>query len=474
VRWTLRLAALCLVGVAAAYLYFPTNALQTAVPEAARPAAGSLPWISVAGEGSDHRLVDESGRTVLLRGFNSEALLHYPDHKASPLEPLDLQLMRRSGFDVVRLPISWSSLEPVRGRVNASYLDDIVRLIDLVNSYGLYAVVDMHFSLSWSPRFGGPGAPDWAQIPYYPDLHESGWWQLGVVVNPASVAATTYFWSTNDWQADFVKVWEAVASRLRDRSGLVGYDLRNEPHPLPIPPRAFDNHDLWPFYQRTIEAIARRDPNHLYIVEADSWGTGGTTIRPLLAPNLVYSPHLYYGSFAPPAFDGHPQGLRSYLTARLDEAKLLGAPAWVGETGFDRAEPEAAAFADQALDAYDDMEVGWAWWQWRQNGSWGIRSYDGKSLDVTYLRHLARPFVAAAPLGVHGGRGDGLRGRLRVSVAANHGEGSVEVSWPVLTLPAPAVSGGCLSADEWSPATSTLVLRLKPGQGCNIDLSAAA
>ncbi|MBJ7598543.1 MAG: hypothetical protein DLM67_00145 [Candidatus Nephthysia bennettiae] len=473
-RWKLRVVALGLVAMAAAYLYFPTASLEARAPAPARPAAGPLPWISVSSSGADRRLVDDQGRTVLLRGFNSEALLEYPDHRASPLEPEDLQIMRQSGFDVVRLPISWSSLEPARGRLDRSYLDAIVRLVDLVNSYGLYVIVDMHFSLSWSPRFGGPGAPDWAQVPLYPDLHRSSSWQLGVVLNPASVAATTYFWTSGDWQRDFEIVWETVAERLRDRSGVVGYDLRNEPHPLPIPPRAFDNHDLWPFYQRTIEAIARRDPNHLYIVEADSWGTGGTTVRQLRAPGLVYSPHLYYGSFAPPAFDGHPQGLRSYLSARLDEAAALGAPAWVGETGFDGAQPEAAAFADQALDAYDDLGVGWAWWQWRQNGGWGIRSYDGRSLNAGYLRHLARPFLAAAPVGVHAGRGDGLRGHLRITVAANHADGAVDVSWPGTTLPSPVVAAACVSAHEWRPAAGTLVLRLKPGQSCAIELAAAA
>jgi endoglycosylceramidase len=471
VRWAVRALALVLGGVTFVYLYFPTSPLRASVPPLQRPPAGSLPWISVSSDGSGHRLVDQSGRTVLLRGFNSEALLQYPDHEAAPLDQVDLELMKQSGFDVVRLPVSWSALEPVRGRLDAAYLESIVHMVDLVNSYGLYVIADMHFSLSWSPLYGGPGAPDWSRLPFYPDLHGSAPWQLGVVLNPAAVAATTYFWTSQDWQTDFEEVWRTVASRLRDRSGVVGYDLRNEPHPLPIPPRAFDDHYLWPFYQRTIEAIAHGDPNHLYIVEADSWGTGGTTIRQLQAPNLVYSPHLYYGSFSPPAFDGHPEGLRSYVGARVDEANRLGAPAWVGETGFDRDQPEAASFADEALDAYDDLDLGWAWWQWRQNGGWGIRSFDGRSLDVGYLRHLARPFLAAAPSGVRAARGDGLNGHLQISVAAAHGGAATEVSWPAVTLSAPLVSGRCVSGEKWTPGTGTLQLQFKTGVSCTVVLS---
>jgi endoglycosylceramidase len=468
VRWALRLLAVAILAALAAYLYFPTSTLVASAPAPDRPPAGALGWISAAGE----RLVDDSGRTVLLRGFNSEALLDYPDHEAAPLEPLDLRLMRQTGFDVVRVPISWSSLEPIRGELAESYVEAIVRLVDLVNSYGLYVVLDMHFSLSWSVRFGGAGAPGWAYLPGYPDFHESRSWQMGVILNPASVAATTYFWTSSDWQKDFEWVWQGVASRLRDRSGLVGYDLRNEPHPLPIPPRAFDNHHLWPFYQRTIEAIAKRDPNHLYFVEADSWGTGGTTVRQLRAPNLVYSPHLYYGSFSPPAFDGNPEGLRSYLTARVDEAHRLGAAAWIGETGFDRTHPEAERFADESLDAYDDMGLGWAWWQWRQNGSWGIRSHSGGTMDLSYLHHLARPFLASAPTGVRGGRGDGTAGRLQVTVDALHGPGEVQVSWPSLTLGRPFTSGTCVEHYEWHPDRARLVLALKPAQGCRVQLYA--
>jgi hypothetical protein len=94
-------------------------------------------------------------------------------------------------------------------------------------------------------------------------------------------------------------------------------------------------------------------------------------------------------------------------------------------------------------------------------------------MDLAYLRHLARPFLASAPWGIRGGRGDGMVGRLQVTVSALHGPGEVEVSWPRLTLGDPVASGTCVQRDDWHPQSARLVLQLKPAEGCLIRLYAA-
>lgn len=42
-------------------------------------------------------------------------------------------------------------------------------------------------------------------------------------------------------------------------------------------------------------------------------------------------------------------------------------------------------------DTFDDLGVGWAWWQWRQDRNWGIRNGDGDFINTDFLRRLARP-----------------------------------------------------------------------------------
>ncbi|HEV3123279.1 MAG TPA: cellulase family glycosylhydrolase, partial [Candidatus Dormibacteraeota bacterium] len=289
-------------------------------------------------------------------------------------------------------------------------------------------------------------------------------------LSPAVNAATTYFWLSPDWQDDFQAVWRAVAARFRDNSGVAGYDIYNEPHPLPIPPRLFEEHWMWPLYARSITSIGSVDPNHLFIVEGTLFGNFGTTIVHLEAPQLVYSPHLYTGSLVPPDFNGDRGPLTDKLRDEAAEAAAVPAAFWSGELGIDRTKPQAAGWADAALDAYDDLGVGWAWWQWRESRSWGVRDENG-IIDTAFLRHLARPYVRAAPSGVRGGRGDGMKGTLRIDVDANHGDAEVDIAWPGMTLPAPALTGSCVTASSWSADTATLSITLASGRGCAIQLT---
>ena len=70
-----------------------------------------------------------------------------------------------------------------------------------------------------------------------------------------------------DWQSDFEMVWQPVASRFRDDSGVIGYDLFNEPRPIPVPAHLFEERWMWPLYARIIDAIGSVDSNHPFLVE---------------------------------------------------------------------------------------------------------------------------------------------------------------------------------------------------------------
>jgi endoglycosylceramidase len=447
------------------WAYVPVPALAVSLPPASQP-PGAMPWLSVSGS----RIIDASGRAVLLRGFNTSALLEPETVAPAPLSEQDISEMQRSGFTVLRLPIAWSRLEPVRGVVDAAYLDEVARVVSLAESHGMYVVLDMHF-LDWGPAFGGSGAPRWATVSGVPDLQFWPWESWRRHLSPAVNASFTYFWLAPDWQRDFSLVWRAVASRFRSDPGVAGYDLFNEPHPIPIPPRLFEQDWMWPLYARTIADIGAVDPNHLFFVEGDLLGDFPTTIVPLQARGVVYSPHIYTGSLVPPAFDGHRGPLVAHVAEQLGEAGQVPAPMWTGELGIDHSAPHAFGYADAMLDAYDDNQTGWGWWQWREGTPWGVADAAGV-VDRAWLAHLARPFVSFAPPGVVGGRGDGVGGTLTVHVAASHGGQDAVVSWPAFTLAAPQVSGACVAASAWDAAAARLTLRLSSGVGCDVSLRA--
>jgi len=448
-----------LLALVASLLWFemPVAALTTTVrPTARPPSTADLSWLSVL----DRRIIDESGRAVLLRGFNTSTQLE-PTVLRAPLDDGDATMMERDGFDVVRLAISWGRLEPQRGRWDSSYLDAIDSTVRMLNSHHLYVVLDMHF-LDWSAAFGGSGAPAWAAVPLVPDLHVSGLGDWQRHLSPAVNAANTYFWLSPDWQRDFMQAWQVLAEHFRGDSGVAGYDLYNEPHALPLPPVRFERDFMWPLYARTIDAIGAFDPNHLFIVEAQLFGDFGTTVVPLRAPNLVYSPHEYTGSLVPPTFDGDARSLDDHVAQGAEEAASVPAALWIGEWGMPSTQPKVTTWIDDALNAYDAAGAGWAWWQWREDSAWGIRDSTGHT-DTTLLAHLARPYLAAAPSGVHASRADGVHGALTITVDATYAGGQIDVAWPLLTTAAPVLTGSCSATPQWDAARARLTISVANG-----------
>jgi endoglycosylceramidase len=450
------------------WLLLPVPALTAVVPPAGpRPAAQpALPWLST----SDGRMVDQSGRSVLLHGFDDDALLESTMDPA-PLDATDASLMEESGFDVVRLPIAWSLLEPERGHFSTAYLNRIASTVAMLNAHHLYVVLDMHF-LGWSPAYGGSGAPAWATVSGVPDSQWGPMPSVTRLLSPAINASTAYFWLTSDWQTQYLSTWQFVATRFRDDSGVAGYDIINEPHAFPLLPVRFDKDALFPFYARAITAIGDVDPNHLFLLENDALGDLPTSVVPISAPDLVYAPHVYTGVLFPPSFSGDPQPLDTHVDELAKEASQLPAAMWVGEFGIDSADPRSSQWIADALDDFAAHDAGWAWWQWRASGTWSVRSPDGTSLNMTLLRELAQPYLAATPSGYAASQGDGVNGGLLITVGAGHGLGTAEVAWSDYTLGSPQVSDSCAAQSTWAPGSGRLSVTVPVGVGCRIELSA--
>jgi endoglycosylceramidase len=468
-RFLLALAVIGAAGIVAGVVwgFQPPGRLVAVVRPAQRPAAADLPWLSVSGG----RIVDAEGRTVLLRGFNDDALLHYPWRTPPAMDESDAALMARAGFDVVRLPISWDEIEPRRGVIDQAYVTRVVQTVAMLGRHHLYSILDMHFLPGWGEAFNSGTAPAWASLPLIPNV---AWYPTDPAdkdTNPAAMAAETYFWSSPAWQADFFRAWQAIARPLAGTSDLAGYDLYNEAHPFPVPPRLFEQWYLWPLYRRAIEAVGQADANHLFIVESTLFADEPTAIVPLTAPNLVYSPHLYTGALIPRILSGlGPNPIARSVAERRREAAMLPAALWFGELGIDHARADATQWAGDALQQLDDADSGWAWWQWRQDDGWGIRSESGDQLDLQFLSHLARPYVQAAPAGVTFQGADGLQGRLTIRLTAGVARQPIVVSWPALTLPPPtATAAGCTVQARYEQAVLTLVVD-SSATDCTISL----
>jgi endoglycosylceramidase len=460
------LAVIAALAALASLVVLPAPVLRVEF-QPQRPAANGLPWLSVRGS----EIVNSQGQTVILRGFNDDALLQTGHHPLPPpLKPSSAALMEAEGFDVVRIPISWSLLEPTEGHFSQSYLAKIKAMVALCASDHLYVVLDMH-TVDFGVAFGGSGAPSWLRVPGVPDWHLpllSRDWQRAV--SPAVNAALVAFWTDPGWQRLYWDAWDFVAASFKDDSNVAGFDLYNEPHPLPLPPAIFGPRLLFPFYARGIADIAKVDPNHLFILEGDLLGDLPTAVRPIHAPDVVYSTHLYSGSIVGPTFTGNPSPLRAELEQGLEEAAQFPAPYWSGELGINRTLPLAATWAEDEIALSDRYLTGWAWWQWDDSADWGV-TQNGGPPDLGWLDVLAQPFVREAP-----GRLDEMsynqqHRRLAVKISgAARGDLAV-VSWPESDGFA-QVAGSCARpVGRQDPSSGKVEVELLRGS-CSFNISA--
>jgi endoglycosylceramidase len=128
-------------------------------------------------------IVDSAGREVILRGVNVNAYAEYwQGTKYSTtfaFTERDAEAIAAIGWNVVRLLLSWSLVEPAPGQYDEAYLDEIAAAVDLLSGYGIYTIVDLHQDAwgpslaarededcpaGWEPAFGWDGAPAWATL----------------------------------------------------------------------------------------------------------------------------------------------------------------------------------------------------------------------------------------------------------------------------------------------------------------------
>jgi hypothetical protein len=260
--------------------------LATPPPTASPAAGGALPWLHVAHpDGATPYIADEQGRMVLLHGAIPASLLEFgpgsgsaypidpaaytggqcpansPGSRYPPLCQADLAAMAALGFNSVRLPLSWSLLEPERGRFDTTYLDRVAQVVDWARQLRMYVVVDMHQNAYSHYIPTGPGvdlaynsgAPAWAT---FTDGFPSQVYSRQREINPAVLEATTNFWYDRDGiQDEYLAALAVVAKRFRHDPVVAGYGIYNEPLLGWNLPPGFEDLLLFPFYRRAIDAI---------------------------------------------------------------------------------------------------------------------------------------------------------------------------------------------------------------------------
>jgi endoglycosylceramidase len=423
----------------------------TPPPTLSSPAPpGTLPWLHVEHpSGAVPYIADDKGRMVLLRGMTPQGLIDFystadpslvgpppfypidpsaydggcPDNSrfihSTPLCQADVMAMPTFGFNLMRLPLSWSLLEPQRGRVNQTYVDRIAQVVGWARTAGLYVIIDMHQN-AYSRYVGRPastslpgsakpdlnyntGAPAWATLT---DGFPSETYLGQREINPAALEANSNFWyDRGGIQDEYIASVATLAKRFKDDSTVIGYSAFNEPLPGWNLPPGFEDQLLFPFYRRVIDAITGirdglpcwtgfympafcgyrdlgvHDLRHIFFMETGLLRHVADFPTHLALPvssypNLVLSFHAYTHVFSIDKLmkldpKSYPWGGYDQTYALAErEAKAVRAAPFVAEFGNFHSD-DSTILATQLLEQERHL-FGSAFWAWKENGDWGL------------------------------------------------------------------------------------------------------
>ncbi len=161
------------------------------------------------------------------------------DQSTAPGSGDDFAQMRALGFDVARLVLNWSQLEPTPGTYSATYLNRVAQVVGWARQQGIYVILDMHQDQysryilpasgasapsGCSPSGGGDGAPAWA----VQDDGKPGCALIGIdELNPAESASFANFWQKRaSVGATGARARNRVAGPLHRRAGGLSAALR--------------------------------------------------------------------------------------------------------------------------------------------------------------------------------------------------------------------------------------------------------
>ncbi|MDQ1486062.1 MAG: endoglucanase [Actinomycetota bacterium] len=267
----------------------------------------------------------------------------------------DVVRIAAEGFNHVRVAINSRVLQSEAGKLLEAGFAWIDRLIEWCGRHGLWVVLDLH---------GAPGG------------------QTGTHIDDSPHARPELF--TDPRYAEMtLQLWRAIAARYRDEPVVAGYDLLNEPLPHEYQHRYAG--ELVDLYKKLTAAVRSEDPNHVIIYEGTHWSTNWEIFTEVWDPNSMLQCHKYWS---------RPD--RPSVQAFVDQARELGLPVYMGETGENNLEWLQAAF-----QLYDDCGMSWNLWPWKKvetvTSPCSVNAPDGWDRITAWARGLGpQPSPAAA------------------------------------------------------------------------------
>jgi len=203
-------------------------------------------------------------------------------------------LMKSLGISVVRLGWMWSGFNPLPGVFNQTYADVMLDIISILNSRDIYVLLDMHQDVMSSNFCLYDGFPKWVvqkSVPRktFPWPMKGNCSSRGWMINSLTEAAAQAYGDLYDnvgktatstgMLDDLAEFWFRSAQLFANVSGIIGYELINEPFagdfykdPLVLLPGVAGSNNLMKMYDTVAKRIRQIDENHIIFFEPVTWG----------------------------------------------------------------------------------------------------------------------------------------------------------------------------------------------------------
>ena len=322
----------------------------------------TLPWLRTAGE----KIVDESGKTVVLRGTNFggwgimedwfcpftdpageenvyETLVSrfgqdathvlFQTYRSNWITEQDFQNVTAMGMNVIRLPIWYRNFQrddngtwyrDAEGNIDWHELDWVVAMC---RRYDLYLIIDLH---------GLPG--------YQNDYDHCG-----------RSKSMSLFDDTDEgerYRAVALDFWVELAKHYAQEPTVAMYDLMNEPLGTNITRDKSLKQNFWDFSDALYRAIRAVDSRHIITMEA-IWDPSAIASPDVYGwENIVYQEHLYDVTNL------------SYLH-KVNEIRRAGyhAPFYIGEFY-----PRGISTFDYLFSLFNRRGLSWTTWTYKGAG----------------------------------------------------------------------------------------------------------
>jgi len=187
---------------------------------------------------------DGKGRQLLFRGYNAKVItlfdVTFDDGRVAEetfpdLSEAEAARIEQLGWNVLRIPVSWSGLEPHPLQYSAAFLAKLDSVIAMAKAHGFYIFVDMHQD-GYSKEIGEDGEPLWAIEPPPTILLQGPYSDARRTEPPALNAGWSFFLNTpaadgRPLQNAYVEAVQQIVRHVVGQPQVLGYEAFNEPVP---------------------------------------------------------------------------------------------------------------------------------------------------------------------------------------------------------------------------------------------------